>query len=180
MTWISHGVTCIPHPDPPSHLPLHPTPRGLPSAPGPSTCLKFNIICYIPLQKKFIAYMYIWVYFKTLFFSTDLWIYTFVYIVLPFCGSFIVVLKSGIVIPPTLFVFKIVLTIFISLPVHQNFRINLLTSTTNLLAFWLTLCSIYRSVFRTIGMLLILPSDPWTWIISSFTSLISVMIFCHF
>ena len=22
-TWISHGFTCIPHPDPPSHLPLH-------------------------------------------------------------------------------------------------------------------------------------------------------------
>ena len=29
----------IPHPDPPSHLPLHPIPLGLPSAPGPSTCL---------------------------------------------------------------------------------------------------------------------------------------------
>ena len=38
-TWISHGFTCIPHPDPPSHLPLHPIPLGLPSAPGPSTCL---------------------------------------------------------------------------------------------------------------------------------------------
>ena len=39
LTWISHGVTCIPHPDLPSHLPLHPIPLGLPSAPGPSTCL---------------------------------------------------------------------------------------------------------------------------------------------
>ena len=39
LTWISHGVTCIPHPDPPSHLPLHPIPLGLPHAPGPSTCL---------------------------------------------------------------------------------------------------------------------------------------------
>ena len=39
LTWISHGYTCIPHPDPPSHLPLHPIPLGLPSAPGPSTCL---------------------------------------------------------------------------------------------------------------------------------------------
>ena len=39
QTWISHGYTCIPHPDPPSHLPLHPIPLGLPSAPGPSTCL---------------------------------------------------------------------------------------------------------------------------------------------
>ena len=38
-TWISHGFTYIPHPGPPSHLPLHPIPLGLPSAPGPSTCL---------------------------------------------------------------------------------------------------------------------------------------------
>ena len=39
LTWISHGFTCIPHPDPPSHLPLCPLPLGLPSAPGPSACL---------------------------------------------------------------------------------------------------------------------------------------------
>ena len=39
LTWISHGFTCIPHPNPPSHLPLHPIPLGLPSAPGLSTCL---------------------------------------------------------------------------------------------------------------------------------------------
>ena len=39
LTWVSHGFTCIPHPDPPSHLPLYPIPLGLPSAPGPSTCL---------------------------------------------------------------------------------------------------------------------------------------------
>ena len=29
----------IPHPDPPSHLALHPIPLGLPSAPGLGTCL---------------------------------------------------------------------------------------------------------------------------------------------
>ena len=39
LTGISHGCTCVPHPDPPSHLPLYPIPLGLPSAPGPSTCL---------------------------------------------------------------------------------------------------------------------------------------------
>ena len=39
LTWISHGFICIPHPDPPSHLPLYPLPLGLPSAPGLSTCL---------------------------------------------------------------------------------------------------------------------------------------------
>ena len=39
LKWISHGFTCVPHTDPPSHLPLHPIPLGLPSAPGLSTCL---------------------------------------------------------------------------------------------------------------------------------------------
>ena len=39
LKWNSHGLTCVPHPDPPSHLPLHPIPLGLPSAPGPGTCL---------------------------------------------------------------------------------------------------------------------------------------------
>ena len=31
LAWISHGFACIPHHDPPSHLPLHPIPLGLPS-----------------------------------------------------------------------------------------------------------------------------------------------------
>ena len=39
LKWNSHGFTCVPHPDPPSHLPLPPLPLGFPSAPGPSTCL---------------------------------------------------------------------------------------------------------------------------------------------
>ena len=39
LTWVSHGFTCIPHLDPPSHLPLYLIPLGLPSAPGLSTCL---------------------------------------------------------------------------------------------------------------------------------------------
>ena len=30
LTRISDEFTCIPHPDPPSHLPLHPIPLGLP------------------------------------------------------------------------------------------------------------------------------------------------------
>ena len=29
---ISHGCTCVPHPEPPSHLPPHPIPQGRPSA----------------------------------------------------------------------------------------------------------------------------------------------------
>ena len=39
LKWNSHGFTCVPHPDPSSHLPLHPLPLGFPSAPGPSACL---------------------------------------------------------------------------------------------------------------------------------------------
>ena len=39
LEWNSHGFTCVPHPDPPSHLPLHPLPLGFPNAPGPSACL---------------------------------------------------------------------------------------------------------------------------------------------
>ena len=39
LTCISLGFTCVPHPDPHSHLSPHPTPLGLPSAPALSTCL---------------------------------------------------------------------------------------------------------------------------------------------
>ena len=33
LKWNSHGFTCAPHPDPPSHLPLHLLPLAFPSAP---------------------------------------------------------------------------------------------------------------------------------------------------
>ena len=35
-TCICHGCTCVPHPEPPSHLPPHTIPLGHPSAPVPS------------------------------------------------------------------------------------------------------------------------------------------------
>ena len=37
LTWISHGYTCVPHPEHPSHLPPHIIPQGHPSAPALST-----------------------------------------------------------------------------------------------------------------------------------------------
>ena len=37
LTWISHGCTCVPHPEPRSHLPSHPIPQDHPSAPALST-----------------------------------------------------------------------------------------------------------------------------------------------
>ena len=39
LKWKGLGFTCLPHPDPPSHLPPHPLPQGPPRAPGPSACL---------------------------------------------------------------------------------------------------------------------------------------------
>ena len=39
LTWISHGFICVPHSEPPSHLPPNPNPLGHPSAPALSTCL---------------------------------------------------------------------------------------------------------------------------------------------
>ena len=35
-TWICHGYTCVPHLEPPSHLPPRTIPLGHPSAPAPS------------------------------------------------------------------------------------------------------------------------------------------------
>ena len=49
LTWVSHGFTCVPHPDPPSLLPPHPIPLGLPSAPGPAlvSCIQPGlVICF--------------------------------------------------------------------------------------------------------------------------------------
>ena len=36
LTRTRHGYTCVPHPEPLSHLPPHTIPLGLPSAPAPS------------------------------------------------------------------------------------------------------------------------------------------------
>ena len=57
LTWISHGFTCVPHPEPPSHLPPHLIRPGHPSAPALSTlshasyldwqCFTYdNFICF--------------------------------------------------------------------------------------------------------------------------------------
>ena len=44
LTRIRHGFTCIPHPYPPSHLPLDPIPLALLSAPGPGAS-NYLILC---------------------------------------------------------------------------------------------------------------------------------------
>ena len=39
LTWISYECTCVPHPEPPSHLPLHTIPLGHLSAPAQASCI---------------------------------------------------------------------------------------------------------------------------------------------
>ena len=55
ILWITEKTresTCVPHPDPPSHLPLHPLPLGFPSAPGPSACLMHPMYDKIHYKKQ--------------------------------------------------------------------------------------------------------------------------------
>ena len=42
LTWISHGFTCVPHPDPPSHLPLPPSLIGIYFTITSSLCQEFR------------------------------------------------------------------------------------------------------------------------------------------
>ena len=55
-TCIRHGCTCVPHPEPPSHLPPRTIPRGHPSAPAPSFLSpKHPVLCMEPgLATRFI------------------------------------------------------------------------------------------------------------------------------
>ena len=56
-TWICHRCTCVPHPEPPSHLPPHPIPLGHPSAPAPSTLYHAS-----NLNWRFISHMIIYMF----------------------------------------------------------------------------------------------------------------------
>ena len=57
LTWIRHGCTCVPHPEPPSQLLPHLIPLGHPSAPAPS-------ILYLAsnLDWRFISHMIIYMF----------------------------------------------------------------------------------------------------------------------
>ena len=50
LTWISHGCTCVPHPEPLSHLPPHLIPLGLSQYIGferPASCIEFAlVVCF--------------------------------------------------------------------------------------------------------------------------------------
>ena len=55
--WILHGCTHVPHPEPPSHLPLHTIPLGHPSAPAPSILYPAS-----NLDWQFISYMMLYLF----------------------------------------------------------------------------------------------------------------------
>ena len=56
-TWICHGCTRVPHPEPPSHLPPHTISLGHPSAPAPSFLYPAsNLDC------RFISYMILYLF----------------------------------------------------------------------------------------------------------------------
>ena len=47
LTWISHGCTCVPLPEPPSHLPPHPIPQGQCTSPEhPVSCIEPGLVIY--------------------------------------------------------------------------------------------------------------------------------------
>ena len=42
LTWIRQGCTCVPHPEPPSHLPPHPSPEHPVSCIEPGRAVRFT------------------------------------------------------------------------------------------------------------------------------------------
>ena len=57
LTLISHGCTCVSHPEPPSHLPPCTIPLGHPRAPGPSILYPAS-----NLDWQFISYMILYMF----------------------------------------------------------------------------------------------------------------------
>ena len=57
LTWIRHGCTCFPHPEPPSHLPPYPIPQGHPSAPALSTLFQALNLDWWPISQM-VIYMF--------------------------------------------------------------------------------------------------------------------------
>ena len=54
-----HTLTCVPHPDPPSHFPAHPIPQGHPSAPALSTLSHASNLDWWSVSRM-IIYMFQW------------------------------------------------------------------------------------------------------------------------
>ena len=57
LTLISHGCTCVSHPESPFHIPLHTIPLGHPSAPAPSILYHAS-----NLDWRFISHMILYMF----------------------------------------------------------------------------------------------------------------------
>ena len=58
LTWISHGCTCVPHPEPPSPFPPHPILQGHPSAPTLSTLSHASNLDWWSVSHMIICFTY--------------------------------------------------------------------------------------------------------------------------
>ena len=60
LTWISHGCTCVPHPESPSHLPPYSIPQGRPSALALSaiSCIALGLVVYFTYGNKHVSMLF--------------------------------------------------------------------------------------------------------------------------
>ena len=60
LTWISHGFTCVPHPDPPSHLPPHPILWVFPvhQARAPVSCIQPGLVICFTLDSILVSMLF--------------------------------------------------------------------------------------------------------------------------
>ena len=101
LTRISHGFTCIPHPDPPSHFPLYLIPLGLPSVPA----LSIYFLTHLKLQNHLTfsrGFLHIKLHMRWLSFSQIRQVFIFSSsTVLPILKQYLVlILKNRAGIPP--------------------------------------------------------------------------------
>ena len=64
LTWISHGCTCVPHPETPSHLPAYSIPLGHPSAPALSILSHASNLDWWSVSNM-IIHMFQWYFLKS-------------------------------------------------------------------------------------------------------------------
>ena len=62
LKWNSHGFTCVPHPDPPSHLPLHPLPLGFPvhQVRALVSCIQPGLVICFTLDNIHVSMLFSW------------------------------------------------------------------------------------------------------------------------
>ena len=62
LTWISHGFTCVPHLDPPSHLALYPIPLRLPvhQARTLVSCIQPGLVICFTLDNIHVLMLFSW------------------------------------------------------------------------------------------------------------------------